>query len=121
MTEGRRSEREGRERKEWLRVTQTERDRDGEKQMSVRKKEERERERVSLRKQTLRQHCMTCTFSPLDNPEVGCVVTGGGGIRGRGRQTDRQTVRGEPEKAKSQWKERNEKEVCDERRQEEKI
>ena len=45
------------------------------------------KKRVSLRKQTLKQRCMTCTFSPLDNPEV--VVGEGWG----GGQTDRQTVR----------------------------
>lgn len=28
-----------------------------------------EKKRVSFRKQTLRQPCMTCTFSPLSNPD----------------------------------------------------
>ena len=65
---------EGKEKQE-LRVTQTKRDGDGETQTTVRKKE-----RVSFRKQTLKQRCMTCTFSPLDNPEVGA----GGGGRGGG-------------------------------------
>ncbi len=65
--------------------------------MTVRKKRE------SFRKQTLRQRCMTCTFSPLDNPEVGCVVTGGA------MEEDRQTVsQEEPEKERSEWKGRNE-------------
>lgn len=74
--QGKRRGREG----EWLRVTQTKRDRDGEKQITV---------RVSFRKQTLRQRCVTCTFSPLNNPE---------GVW-RGGKTDRQQ---EPEKEKSQ-------------------
>ncbi len=49
---------------------------------------------------------MTCTFSPLDNPEVGCVVTGGA------MEEDRQTVsQEEPEKERSEWKGRNERNV----------